>query len=68
MRQLRLVGICIVAGLAIGVAAVSAAQAAEVGECLKVAKVEGVFHGKYVDKACQVAATPLQEAEGKHNK
>ena len=68
MRQLRTVGMCIVATLAIGVAGVSTAQSAEVGECLKLEKVEGVFHGEYVEKNCQVAATPLQEAEGKHNK
>ena len=69
MRQLkRSWGICTFAVLAFVVAGVSTAQAAEVGECLKLEKVEGVFHGKYVDKNCQVAATPLQEAEGKHNK
>ena len=68
MRRLRLAGICAVAVLTFGVAGLSSAQAAEVGECLKLEKIEGVFHGKYVDKNCQVAATPLQEAEGKHNK
>ena len=68
MRRVRIVGLCLVAVLACGAMLASAAQAAEVGECLKLAKVEGVFHGKYVDKSCQVAATPLQEAEGKHNK
>ena len=68
MRRMGIVGLCLVAALACGAMLASAAQAAEVGECLKLAKVEGVFHGKYVDKNCQVAATPLQEAEGKHNK
>ena len=69
MRQLRLVGICIAAALAIGVAGVSAAQAAEVGECLKTAKNgEGRYTAKYTDKACTAPATKLQEEEGKANK
>ena len=42
-------------------------QAAEVGECVKLERVEGRFHGHYVDKNCQVLATPAEDAEGKHN-
>jgi hypothetical protein len=62
-------GILSLAAAAIVIAALAAgAPAAEVGECVKLAKVEGAFHGHYVDKNCQVAATPAEEAEGKHNK
>ena len=68
MRRIGIVVPCFVAVLALSAVAASAAHAAEVGECLKLERVEGAFHGKYVDKNCQVAATPLQEAEGKHNK
>ena len=68
MRRTRIVGLCFAAVLACGAMVASTAQAAEVGECVKLAKVEGVFHGHYLDKNCQVAATPTEEAEGKHNK
>ena len=69
MRQLRIVGICTFAVLAFGVAGVSAAQVAEVGECLKTAKnAERHFTGHYIDKACTAPATKLQEQEGKANK
>ena len=68
MRRLRIVGICAVAVLALSAVGASAAQAAEVGECVKVPRLEGVFHGHYLDKNCQLAASPAEEAEGKHNK
>ena len=66
MASAKLIGMCVVVALGVGALA-SSAQAAEVGECLKLEKVEGVYHGHYVDKNCLTAATPLQEAEGKHN-
>jgi hypothetical protein len=68
MRRLGIVGLCSVAVLACCAMVASTAQAAEVGECLKVPKIEGLFHGHYLDKNCQVAATPAEEAEGKQNK
>jgi hypothetical protein len=58
----------VIVAFAVGVLAASSALAAEVGECLKVAKVEGRAHGKYTDKHCKVPATPTEEAEGRHNK
>jgi hypothetical protein len=68
MARIRLIAVCAVVALALAVVGVSSASAAEVGECLKLAKVELKYHGKYVDKNCRVPATPTEEAEGKHNK
>ena len=68
MRRTRIVGLCLVAVLACGAMVASVAQAAEVGECLKVEKVEGRVHGHYVDKSCLTTATAAEEAEGKRNK
>lgn len=69
MGRLRVVGLCVVALLAFGALSAAAAQAGQVGECLKVAKnAEKKFTGKYTDKNCVVAATPAQEEEGKTNK
>jgi hypothetical protein len=68
MARARLIGVCAVVALALTAVGVSSASAAEVGECLKVAKVEGFAHGKYTDKNCKVHATPAEEAEGRRNK
>jgi hypothetical protein len=65
---MRLIGVFAVIALAVAALVVSSATAAEVGECLKVPKVEGKFQGKFTDKNCQVPATPTQEAEGRANK
>ena len=69
MRRVGIVALCLVAVLACGAMVASAAQAAEVGECLKTVKNgEGHFTAKYTDKACTAPATKLQEEEGKANK
>jgi hypothetical protein len=68
MARRRLIAVCAVTALAFVLLGASSASAAEVGECLKVPKVEGLVHGKYVDKNCQVPASPTQEAEGKANR
>jgi hypothetical protein len=65
---MRLIGVCAAVAFVLAAIGVSSASAAEVGECLHVAPVEGHVHGKYIDKNCRVPATPTQEAEGKHNK
>ncbi len=46
---------------------VSAAQAAEVGVCLKTSKVEGKYSGQYLDKGCLTLATSEEVAEGTKN-
>jgi hypothetical protein len=68
MARIRFSDVLAVMAFALAAIGVSSASAAEVGECLKVPKVEGVFHGKYTDKGCAVPATPTEEAEGKLNK
>jgi hypothetical protein len=68
MIRLRLALLSLVVGVAIGSLAASSASGAEVGECLKLPKLEGKFHGKYTDKNCQAPATPTEEAEGRRDK
>ena len=52
MRQLRIVWLCVMAMLAVGVFGASA-QAAEVGECLKQARP---YKGHYTDKNCTLVS------------
>ena len=52
------------------VLALSVAQAygAEAGTCVKSAKVEGRYHGAYLDAACTKPASEAQQAAGRQNK
>lgn len=68
MTRIKIIGLCLIAIFATSAMVASAAQAGEVGECVKLAKVGGKYTGKYLDKNCQTRATSAQEAEGKKNK
>ena len=54
MRVIRMVGVCMIAGLALGVVGVSAAQAEqfEFGKCQKAVKVGREYQGHFTDKNC----------------
>jgi len=69
-KRLRLLGICLVAALALGAMIASTAQAGEYGVCVKAAKVgkPAKFIGHYTNKACTKRATVAQEEVGKENK
>jgi len=68
MRRIRDLGLCLVTVLAFSAMVASAAQAGEAGECVKAAKVGKKYTGHYLDKNCQIVATPAEIAEGKRNK
>jgi hypothetical protein len=70
MRRIKMMGLCLVAAVALTAVAVSSASAAlpEYKVCAKTAKVEKKFTGKYTDKNCTVAASEKEIEEGKHNK
>ncbi len=46
----------------------SAAYAGEAGVCIKLAPVEGKYHGRYLEKDCLKEASAKQQSEGKKNK
>jgi len=53
MRVIRILGVCMIAGLALGAVGVSAAQAQfEFGKCQKAAKVGKEYQGHFKDKNC----------------
>ncbi len=69
MKRMRVLGIALVAVFALAAIAASGASATPAWyECAKLAKVEGKYTGKFMDKLCTVNATAEQEAEGKKNK
>jgi len=69
MKRMRILGLALVAVFALGAVAASGASASPAWyECKKLAKVEGKYTGKFMDKLCTVNATAEQEAEGKKNK
>jgi hypothetical protein len=69
MRRIKTIGLCLVAVFAFSAMVASAAQAGEVGECLKLSKnAEKKYTGKYTDKGCTKEATSAQKTEGKVNK
>jgi len=69
MKRMRILGLALVAVFALAAVAASGASAAPAWyECAKLAKVEGKYTGKFMDKLCTVNATAEQIAEGKKNK
>jgi hypothetical protein len=68
MRRVQIGGLCLVAVVTFSAMVASAAQAAEVGVCLKTPKVDKKFTGQYVEKGCLTLATGGEVAEGKTNK
>lgn len=66
MKRVQIMGLCLVAMVAFGAMVASAAQAAEVGVCLKTPRVEGKYSGQYVEKNCLTLATSEEVAEGKN--
>jgi hypothetical protein len=69
MKHMRILGVAMVAVFALAAFAASGASATPGWyECAKLAKVEGKYTGKYMDKLCSVNATAEQIAEGKKNK
>ncbi|MGP0102834.1 MAG: hypothetical protein ACLPUT_14595 [Solirubrobacteraceae bacterium] len=67
MKRVQIVGLCLVAVVAFSAMVASAAQAAEVGVCLKTSKVEGKYSGQYLEKGCLALATSEEVAEGAKN-
>jgi len=65
MRRIKMMGLCLVAVLAVAAVAVSSASAAlpEYKVCTKAAKVGKTFTGKFSDKTC---ATSEPKGEGKY--
>jgi len=70
MKRIRTVGLCLVAVFACSALAASSAMAGEYGKCVAVAKVGELYHGKWIDKACEVKKASEQEVAegGKKNK
>lgn len=64
----RSIGLAALVLLATSIALSAPALGAELGQCVKVAKVEKRFHGVYLDKNCLDSASEAQVAEGKKNK
>ncbi len=71
MRRIKMMGLCLVAVVALSAVAVSSASAAlpEFKVCAKVAKnAEKKYTGSYTDKVCSVKASEKEISEGKTNK
>jgi hypothetical protein len=70
MKRLAIAATCLaMAALVSAVGAGAAlAEAPEYGRCIKVAKIEKKYNGKYYDKGCTKEATTKEKEEGKKNK
>jgi hypothetical protein len=67
MRRLSMIGLCVVATLALSAMA-SAAQAAEYGVCVPAAHTGHTYTGKFIDKACVAPAGPREIERGRQNR
>ncbi|MGP0102724.1 MAG: hypothetical protein ACLPUT_14035 [Solirubrobacteraceae bacterium] len=63
MKRLGYVGLCLVALFLLGATAVSAAQAAEYGRCIKAAKINKQYRGDFADKSCTQAVVETGKYE-----
>jgi len=63
MKRLGYVGLCLAAAFALSATTVSAAQAAEYGRCVKVAKINKEYKGDYADKGCTKPVVETGEYE-----
>src|SRR4051812_24152320 len=64
-RRIRIVGLCLVAVLALCAVASSGAQAStELGRCIKKSKTATGFKGHNTDKECLVEASPEEVGKG----
>ncbi len=68
VRRVGIAGACLTATLAFGAMIASAAYAGEAGVCIKLAPVEGKYHGRFLEKDCLKEASGKQQSEGKKNK
>ncbi len=70
MRRIKMMGLCLVAVVALTAVAVSSASAAlpEFKVCAKAAKSGKAYTGHYTDKVCSVKASEKEISEGKTNK
>jgi len=72
MKRFKVMGLCLVAVLALSAMVVASASAAlpEYKACVKVAKngVTKKYEGKYSVKTCATEASPTEQSEGKKNK